>query len=170
MKAYVKSLFKRVRQNLSTKKGFTLVEVLVVCVLFALIAVTVTAIISPMLRAYARANEIAEYNMILDNVGNTIASNLMQASDIEVADNYASMMFESSSVVFDVADGSLQKNGILVFAPNFYKGKSISFTITPAPAEPDFLVNVTVTSNSSGVTLSRSYAARPLLMIHNTTH
>jgi len=154
----------RLQKTFSSKKGMTLLEVLVVCVLFALIAVTVTAVISPMLRAYARANEIAEYNMILDNVGNTIVSNMAQASDIEYADNSVSLTIDSSDVVFEVIDGSLQRNGNMVFPSNFYKGKSISFIITPAPSEPDFLVDVTVSSDSTGVALSRSYAVKPIMM------
>jgi len=90
-------IINRVRKIFISKRGFTLIEVLVVCVLFAIIAVTAISVLSPMLRAYARANEIAEYNLLLDNVGNTIVSSMMQAAEVsDIADNSVSMTVDSS--------------------------------------------------------------------------
>jgi len=163
---FIKSITIRIQKIIASKRGMSLLEVLVVCVLFALIAAMATAVISPMLKAYARANEIAEYNMILDNVGNTLVNNIAQASVIEsFEDDSVSMIVGSSMLIFDIYDGSLQKNGRKVFSQNFYKGKSISFTITPTLDESSYLVDVTVTSDSTGVAISRSYAVRPLMMI-----
>ncbi|MCL2424793.1 MAG: type II secretion system GspH family protein [Oscillospiraceae bacterium] len=161
----VELIIKRVRKIFISKRGFTLIEVIVVCVLFAIIATTAISVLSPMLKAYARANDIAEYNLLLDNVGNTIVSSMMQASDVKnITDNSVIMIVDSSLITYSVVDGILQKNDSIVFPKNFYKGKDVSFVVTPATDAPDFLITVTVSSSSTGASISRSYAVNPPLM------
>jgi len=165
MNIYIKKIRIRIQKIFASKRGLTLVEVIVGCVLFALIAVTAASVLSPMLKAYTRANEIAEFNLLLDSVGNRIISDMKQASEVQDYDeDTVTMMINSSTVVYEVVDGVLQRNDNIVFPMDYYKGKNVSFTIAPTSSDTGFLINVTVSSNNTGVEISRSYAVRPLLM------
>jgi prepilin-type N-terminal cleavage/methylation domain-containing protein len=157
------------RRVLKRKKGMTLIEIMVGSMLFGLVVMTVTAAMSPMLRAFTRANDLAEYNLILDNAGNTIVSDMAQASDVRgIATDTVTLEIDTMSIVYSVVDGSLRRspdggaNSTLVFPEGFYKGKSVSFDVSGTA--PDFFVAVTVSSEGSSAVITRTYAVRPLLM------
>jgi len=172
---------------LKNKKGMTLTEIIVGSLLFALVVLTVSAVISPMMLAFRRANDLAEYNMILDNVGNILASDIAQAQEIPDAlfsDNNLTLIINGDTVVYSIVgidgetpatedDGYLYKTvndeGGLVFPIDFYNRKTVSFERVDGLVEPDFAISVTVFSGGGlaqlGADLSRTYAARPLMMI-----
>jgi len=50
------------------KKGLTLMELIVAIMFFSIILTMVATIVTPVLRTYARANEFAEANTLLDNI------------------------------------------------------------------------------------------------------
>ena len=152
---------------LKKKKGISLIEILVGSLMFALIAITVSAVLAPMMMAYSRANDFAEYNTLLDDVGNRLVSELSQASRvIETGDNVLTIVTHNGEISFTIIDGSLMRNGLAVFPPEFYKGKSISFVTGATP--PGFTVEVTINPSGSiagsGLTLPREYAVRPLMI------
>ena len=161
------------RRAYKNKKGMTLMEVLVGSMLFGMVVVTVSAIISPMIMSYRRANDLAEYNMILDNVGNLLVSEMSQASDVLITGTGVELSFQSGApkVIFNVVDGSLIKTFDTVtpqstpaFPPGFYRGKSVEFEVTGV--EPNFTILVTVradgTTGPSSAAMQRAYAVRPL--------
>ena len=154
---------------LRNKKGMSLIEILVGSMLLALVVITVTAAISPMLMAFTRANDIAEYNMVLDSVGNRITSDVAQASDRDFTGGVLTLTVNSEQVVYTVVDGHLRRNNIPVFPAEFYKGKQIDFSFSGE--QPNFLVDVTVSSSGntalSGAEITRSYAVRPLMMANS---
>jgi len=154
------------------KKGMSLMEILVGSLMFALIAITVTAVLSPMMLTYMRANDLAEYNKLLDNVGNIIVSDLSRASEALPVSGENSVVITVSrgnTVEYTAYGGSLLRNGDPVFPAGFYKGKTVSFDVSETT--PGYTVTVTVSSTGRpaavGVTLERDYSALPLMLIEN---
>ena len=66
---------------LKSKKGFTLMELIVGILMFSIIAIVVSTALSPTLFAYMRANDFAEYNSLLDNIANQIINDLNQSTE-----------------------------------------------------------------------------------------
>ena len=150
-------------------------EVIVGMVLFGMVALTISAAIAPLMMAYRRANDLAEYNQILDVIGNRIVGEMSKASSITHGANTVTMVVDNVTVIYSVdgAAGHLRVlrgaeiEPSLVYQQEFYRGKRISFNVPP-PTTNNYLLTVTVTSDSmagtSGATLERSYAVRPLLI------
>ena len=147
-------------------------EILVGSLMFALIAITVTAVLSPMILTFMRANDLTEYNKVLDNVGNIIVSDISRASEALPAsgeNNVAITVSNGNTVVYTAPGGSLLRNGEPVFPPGFYKNKTVSFEVSQTT--PGYTVTVTVSSEGRpaavGVTLERDYSVLPLMLIEN---
>jgi len=154
------------------KKGMSLMEILVGSLLFALIAITVTALLAPMMLTFMRANDLAEYNKLLDNVGNIIVSDLSRASEALPAsgeNNVVITVSTGNTVAYTAPAGSLLRNGVPVFPPGFYKGKTVSFDVSKTA--PGYTVTVTVSSAGRpaavGVSIERDYSVLPLMLIEN---
>ena len=157
------------RKVLKNKKGMTLIEILIGSLLFAIVTATATAVLAPMMQAFSRANDLAEYNILLDNVGNKLVSEISQASEIKSEDPLR-LVIQGNIIEYTVHNGSLERNGLPVFPQGFYEGKSIGFQIT-ADA-PDVIIAVTVFPSDEGrgvsaATITRTYAVKPLIMIQD---
>jgi len=147
----------------------SLMEILVGSLMFAIVAITVAAVIAPMMMAFSRANNFAEYNTMLDSVGNQIVSDIARSTAAPVAgDSVVAITINSDSdVVYTVEDGVLMRNGVPVFSEGFNRGKTISFIVTEDTLNNGvgYSVAVTVTSGSeTGMTIERPYAVRPLML------
>ena len=68
MKALVKAV--------KNKKGLTLMELIVGILMFSIISVAISMLLAPILSSYARANDFAEYNALLDNIANQIIDDI----------------------------------------------------------------------------------------------
>jgi len=150
---------------LINKKGISLIEILVGSIMFAIVFLTVFSALAPMMMAYYRANDFAEYNTLLDSVGNRIVAEMTNASEITDLDPLT-MTTHSGKVIISVdLDGLLLKNNAPVFPRGFYKGKSIDFEIQDEGDEV-YAVIVTVMPNTgggagaTGAEISREYALR----------
>jgi len=161
----------RVLKELRSNSGLTLMELLVAALLFAIIAATAMMVITPIMLAYSRANSLAEYNTVLDSVGNVIVSELAGArqNPLPVFDG-DSLTFTSGSgsvVIFDFEDGHLRRNESPVFPAGFYGGKTISFDVDDSNF-PVFVIEVTVIPSDTPVSayseISRDFAVRPLML------
>jgi type II secretory pathway component PulJ len=62
------------------KKGMTLMELVVGMVMFTIISITISMLLAPILSAYTRANDFAEYNALLDNIANEIINDISQST------------------------------------------------------------------------------------------
>jgi len=166
-----------IKKALKSKKGISLMEILVGSMLFGLVVMTVASVISPMIMAFRRANDLAEYNLILDNVGNLLTSEMAQASDITGDLNTLVMTIETQPTIvsYSVQDGMLMRSLNIddiiiseshVFPPGFYRSQSISFTINGSNS-PKYIVEVTVRSQGRatiGGEISRDYAVNPIMI------
>jgi len=176
----------KVLKALRSNSGLTLMELLVAALLFAIIAATAMMVISPIMLAFSRANSLAEYNTVLDSVGNVIVSELAGArpgteDDLDYGEELLSFITGTGSrVTFTVDDvyGILMRcvcpdpeesgcSGSRVFPLGFYGGKTISFNVPP-PNDGVFVVAVTVhPSDAPGSAFSeitRDFAVRPLML------
>jgi prepilin-type N-terminal cleavage/methylation domain-containing protein len=163
---------------LKSKKGMTLTELIAGMMLFAIITAAVSAVLAPMLRTYARANDLAELNTLLDNLANHIISDLSKATAIGNVgtQNIISITIDTDIVEYTVEHagddaGALLKrvNGSAptpVFVKDFYKNKSVSFLVTPESSGSAYTLTVRILDrdNSPIPMISRDYAVRPLAL------
>ena len=171
----------------------TLTEILVGSIMFAIFAIAISTILSPMVLSFMRANDFAEYNAILDSVGNQISSDLVKASAaptdatalqvpiglIPVNNAFRIPIQTSDDIEYTVhaVNGTLLRNGNEVFSEGFYKGKEVDFTVALHPLVPNsYIIVVTIrvpegATNRfglSGADLEREFVVRPVLLINDT--
>jgi len=145
-------------------------EILVGGMLFGMVVLTVSAVLAPMMRSARIATDFAEYNHILDSIGNAITSEMSQSVISVAGANSVTMTQDSFVVVLSAPAGTLQRSvntapATPVFPLNFYRGKTIEFVVTGTA--PDYTVTVTIASDGAIGTAAireRTYAVRPLLM------
>ena len=157
---------------LKNKNGMTLIEMIVSMVLFVIVAATVSAILVPMLKVYAKANEFAECNTLLDNIANQIISDLSDAT-VELEDlgagNEISITIDNPEDVkysVDSDSGVLLKNDIPVLTKTYYKNKSVSFVCNSASTDSGtaYTLTVIILSDRHGEMMRRKYVVRPLAL------
>jgi len=138
-----------IKKLLKSKKGFTLIELIVGLVIFGIISTAVATLLAPTLFAFMRANDFAEYNILLDNLANQIISDLTQSTErptpvltngSEQPDgtwNNVTITTPAARVRYTVA--GTDNRGILVreingdpqpvFTEDFYRRKLVSFKL-----------------------------------------
>lgn len=163
-------------QIIKDKSGMTLTELIVGLVLFAIITITASAILAPLLKVYTKANELAECNTLLDNVAAQIIKDLSNATvviaglddDDDVLTDELPITIDTDDVTYTIeADtGILQKNGIPVLSKTYYKGKSVSFTCKLVAGDPGtaYTLTVIVLSDRDGEMICRDYDVKPLVL------
>jgi len=69
------------RKILKSKKGMTLVELMAGMLVFVFITLAASVVVTPTLRAYMLANDLAESNALLDTLANQLTENLSRATE-----------------------------------------------------------------------------------------
>lgn len=173
---------KRIKRLFKNKKGMSLVEIIVGSLMFAMVAMTVASMFAPFMMAFARANDIAEYNTLLDAVGNRIASDLVRSSaapgSLGAVDHVVLTIDSPDDVTYttDLSEGniggSLLRNGHAVFPPGFYKGKIATFVVNADPGSGGYIITVTVETSpnsnrfaTSAAVVTRDFAVMPLMLV-----
>jgi len=164
IKLIMTKMLKKLQKN---KKGVTMMEIVVGMMLFGMVVLTISAAIAPLMMAYSRANDLAEYNQILDSIGNRIVAEMAKSSEIEILPD-GDVILTVNNIVqhYTLDNGLLQLNGDPVYQIEFYKGKVIAFTITEPPAgSSNYYLNLSVRpAGAAAAGAERSYAVKPLLM------
>jgi len=164
---------------LKNKKGITLVELLVGLLLLSIIVAAAGSTIAPMLKVYSKANEIAEWNTLLDNLANQMVSDLSEMT-VPIEDQPGAGPWSDNitftagwrTITYTVdANGMLLKSinsaaPHLVLPADFYKRKSVGFSIREEVPERAYMLTVSITppAGETGETISRDYAIRPLVL------
>ena len=188
-------MISRLKQTLN-KKGLTMMELIVGILVLTIIMTAVTSIFAPMLRAYQRANNLAEANTILDNLANEIMYHITQADEIYPpvrdigCDDIPPMMTISlgggRDIIFDIDDyeNLLFIEDVLspyprrlLFEPEFYRGTTIDFgwAVNRGYVEEEWvdiygLVTITLMIDSpDGWYRYRRYTIRPFMLIPDAT-
>ena len=181
-------------QVLKSKKGMTLMELIVGLVIFSVISVSLSILLAPMLFSYMRANDFAEYNALLDNIANQLISDLSNSIEEPdfvpnawVVDHSGGLTITmlTRTVKYTVRNtvpgtgGVLQREGVNaagavvrvdVFSEDFYKRKIVSFRLRQDTAiDPltGYILTVRLRENSNLGNLfeiEREYAVRPLML------
>ena len=157
---------------LFNKKGTSLMEILVGILLFALLAITVSAVLTPMIMALKRATDLAEYNTLLDNVANQITSDITQAiAPLELEQNTITIITTKGTLTYNLRNETAN-GGILqiiesqnpardVFPPGFYKHKLISFSAKFDEEKQLYTLKITISPETATTpTFTREYVAR----------
>jgi type II secretory pathway pseudopilin PulG len=174
---------KAVIRLIRDKRGVSLVELIVSMVLLSFITVAVFAVMTPILRVYTQAGEIAEINTLLDNVANEMIGTVrnitaeINESELDIIfsrsnPNEILLLHGSGYVLTEYSvddDGVLLKNGVPFFSKAFYKGSSVSFAISLSESasanETAYIITVTITSDRDATrVVSRDYAVVPLVL------
>ena len=159
-------------KHLKNKKGVSLMEIIVASLIFAMITAAVAALLTPMVMAFVRANEFAEVNSLLDNVGNAIISDMSLAvDDIEIAEDSDDITIpvRNGTIRYTVNDGFLvvESGNLerLVFPEEFYGNKTISFELSRYNPERASYTLVVTVMQPDFTEVTRNFTVRPLMLI-----
>lgn len=154
---------------LKSKKGLTLVELLVGCALLAVLTSVLVIVFVPMVNMQIKVKELAELNGLLDNLANPIVKDISKTFSSPVITGTENDIQISVHSLNDVAytvdsDGILLRNGLPVYSKSFYKDKSIKFVCDTASVSGEaYNLTVTIISDSDNTEIiSREYAVKPL--------
>ena len=149
----------------------TLVEAIAGILIFAIIAASATTILASVSRAYVKANDLAEANVLLNSLSSVILTDLRYTSGVTVSGSEIEIKTGSGTVVYDVEDGLLYRDERPVFDRQYYKGKTIAMEYYADDGESEaeenpikFIVRIKLFSESKALMVSRDYATRPLVL------
>jgi len=161
------------KKRLFNKKGVTLIEMIVSVFVLSIILVAITTMFIPVLQTYARANNLAEANTLLDNISLLIMEDVANATsvtpgpadpDIVLPDETLFTIKTSYYIEYYTnASGILCRRTGVFDAPllpaDFYKKNRV----TAACTIDSSLVTITLTLYAAdGWEHERSYSARPV--------
>jgi len=168
------------KKILKSKKGLTLIELVVGLVIFSIISVAVSASLAPTLFAFMRANDFAEYNILLDNIANQIISDLSQSTvepDFPEAgewpEGWNELTITQLAAIVNYAidrpeSGLLTKemSGITweVFPDDFYNRKTVAFKIANVEDSSSYILTIRLQNTNGDFVIEREYAVRPLIL------
>jgi len=177
---------KMIKKLLKNKKGFTLIELIVGLVIFGIISVAVSASLAPTLFAFMRANDFAEYNILMDSIANRIINDLSQSTEPPVFDEAGDWpegwnditIIKSASILRYTIDDVAANRGMLmietggkeflVFPDDFYKRKTVAFKLETISTDPNgpvaYLLTVRLENTNGDFSVEREYAVRPLIL------
>jgi hypothetical protein len=177
---------KAIARLVKNKRGVTLVELIASMIMLTFITFSVFAIMAPILRVYTQAGDVAEVNALLDNVANEMIGTIRNAAaEIDEDDLFVVFGRNNDGMVFTLHgfygsglitteysvdnNGVLLKNGVPFFSKAFYRGYSVSFSVslsnTPSVNETSYILTMTITSDRDATRfISRDYAVVPLVL------
>ncbi|MCL2052055.1 MAG: type II secretion system GspH family protein [Lachnospiraceae bacterium] len=180
------------RKKFKDNRGLTLVELIVGMFIFSIVTAATLSILMPMIRTMKRANEIAEYNTLFDNIANLIVSDLKKAVNpwpLPLEDEYGNILEDgdgniigwrisvnSSPYLIDYANASetneagvtrsfILRNGTDLLPRHFSWWTNVSFSLVPPPDGQPMVYLLTVRlSDNNDISLTRDYVIRPLAL------
>ena len=158
---------------LKSKSGMTLTELLVGMVIFSIITAASTAVLGPTLNAFGKANDLAEINMLLDNLIAEMEMDIARATGIEISGNELTITTNTGPVEYQVSgSGYLEKNGRLVLRQAYYRNMRVAVeyldedqgVITSGTDIARFYVTIILhpPGDPDDIIASRDYAAAPV--------
>jgi hypothetical protein len=153
----------------------SLIEIIVGSLMFVIVATAVASALGPMLRAYSRAADYAEYNALLDNVANRIISDMsLSTASPDQAGSEIVIRINATEIRYTIGP-----NGVLlrkssagadewseVLPQGYYRNQVISeLSVSPWPGVADaYMLRIEISSSRQGPTIEREYAVRPLVL------
>lgn len=151
------------KKLLKSKKGMTLVELLAGMLIFTIIAAASSVILSSMLKASIKANDLAEYSVLLDNAANQMISDMSEAASLDIGSSTITIN-NPNNIEYTIGEGGdLQRNGSPVFSEEYYKNKKIGFTCKDLD-NGAYVLTVVLIGSDEAELISRDYAVKPLAL------
>ena len=165
---------------LINKKGLTLIELIMAMLVMTIIMIAVTSAFLPTLKAYEKANDLAEVNTLLDNISTLILNDVNRA--VEIPDpnpdpniapgiNVDFSLKTSVSIIYYRDEGVVRRRvqgfGDEALLPNQYykfrRGENV-FSVTKMELEENAGVATLTLAITSvdGWSRERTYTARPI--------
>ena len=173
---------------LKSKKGLTLVEVVIGMLVLSLIILMAGSTLAPMMRFQRRTNELAEQNFLLDNLANHIVYDLSMTMEEPVLTTPPAITPGVGTLTIPVEDLSggdiiyrIAANGIIMrqqstddagepinnplLPPEFYRGLGAeSLALVGENTGGGIIYRLTLRLTNDNTTFVRTYAIRPLAL------
>jgi len=166
-----------VKKLFQSKKGYTLIELIVAMTICLLLMTSVALLLPSILRVYNRANAIAERSALLNNAANHILSDLADATlPVETVPNQITM-FNGQDVIIYTIDGEGVLNKTIgsgeatpVLAKQYYRHNHVSFVCEEVSVPNSggegraYRITIMISSNWDTGEMSRSFMVMPLVL------
>lgn len=132
---------------LKNKQGFTLIEVIVSTVMFAILAIGIAAMLIPTMNVYGESNEQADQMMVLDYFQDELTSVLTSATKVSgINSSSPTSAITVDGVEYTSEGGYYKINGQEPMGKEFYHGNFVTFEFKQVDMSPsdDFVVEVTI--------------------------
>ncbi|MCL2079538.1 MAG: type II secretion system GspH family protein [Oscillospiraceae bacterium] len=167
---------------LKSKKGLTLVELIIGIIVMSVILVAISGVVMPMMRFQARAIEVAEQNAMLDSLANQIIYDLASAIDTpnqsgnSGEDDWALVISTGTgggTVTYTIDSGIIMREQAGVKSPLLPEGyhrkleaqvNSVGIVELNEIEVDGIVYELTIELKKDDTLFSRAYAARPLAL------
>lgn len=145
---------KTFKQRISSKKGFTLIEVVLVTALVSIMFATVVAVIPTWYRAYNKTLRLNHARQMADSVIGSIEENVRFANDVTVeidADSVQRLRGKNDEGAFAIPmEGSTNLIDGLVYDEKFYMNHDMELSFDMSADKSYCIVTVTITEDVGG--------------------
>jgi type II secretory pathway component PulJ len=175
---------KKLLKILKDKRGATLMELVVGMIISVIILGAASAVMVPMMQTFARTNNLAETNKLLDTLSGYViadinrasstsieAGNLRIVTNVETFEYYINndILWRRAAQAFDVAAPTWIRQSA-VLERDFYRNKTLQVGYLDPDENPlpdgevtgAFFIRLTITDNRDGLMGERDYAVNPL--------
>lgn len=157
-----------IKQHISNKKGFTLIEVVLVTALVSIMFAMVVAVIPTWYRAYNKTLRLNHARQMADSVIGTIEETTRFANDVTVeidADSVQRLRGKNDEGSFAIPmEGSTNLIDGLVYDEKFYMNHDMELTFDLSADKSYCIVTVTITEDVGGTTEQTLQKERAIML------
>lgn len=157
-----------IKQHISNKKGFTLIEVVLVTALVSIMFAMVVAVIPTWYRAYNKTLRLNHARQMADSVIGTIEETTRFANDVTVeidADSVQRLRGKNDEGSFAIPmEGSTNLIDGLVYDEKFYMNHDMELSFDLSADKSYCIVTVTITKDVGGTTEQTLQKERAIML------
>lgn len=157
-----------IKQHISNKKGFTLIEVVLVTALVSIMFAMVVAVIPTWYRAYNKTLRLNHARQMADSVIGTIEETTRFANDVTVeidADSVQRLRGKNDEGSFAIPmEGSTNLIDGLVYDEKFYMNHDMELSFDLSADKSYCIVTVTITEDVGGTTEQTLQKERAIML------
>ena len=166
-----------IRKILKSKKGLTMVELIIGMVILSIIISMATAVMAPMMQFQRQANELAEQNALLDNLANQIVHDMSKAIDKPAqSGNEITIPIGTGgggNITYTLIEGIIWRQqvddnyNVPLLPDGFYRNFIVTvMDINQVPDANGTAYLLTLELSNDRRTFTRDYAVRPIAINH----
>lgn len=157
-----------IKQHIASKKGFTLIEVVLVTALISIMFAMVVAVIPTWYRAYNKTLRLNHARQMADSVVGTIEETIRFANDVTVdinADSVQRLRGKNEDGSFAIPmEGSTDLIDGLVYDEKFYMNHDMELAFDLSADKSYCIVTVTITEDVGGTTEQTLQKRRAIML------